>query len=118
MASLICKLWQIAWDMWDHRNEVLYKQNNRAKDINMVDLDKAFRSLYSRAAAKLQRTLDRYLVQQSLRQVLSLPREFKLEWVKAAIVVFKHKNMRYDMEQRDLANMRRRMHCWLKGRSF
>jgi hypothetical protein len=93
MASLICKLWQIAWDMWDHRNEVLYKQNNRAKDINMVDLDKAFRSLYSRAAAKLQRTLDRYLVQQSLRQVLSLPQEFKLEWVKAAIIALKHKKI-------------------------
>jgi hypothetical protein len=27
---IIQKLWQVAWDEWDHRNEVLHKRENSA----------------------------------------------------------------------------------------
>jgi hypothetical protein len=28
LTALIQKLWDVAWDMWDHRNRVLHDQEN------------------------------------------------------------------------------------------
>ena len=43
VIALIKKLWQIAWDLWDNRNEFLHKTNMAADLSGAVSLDKAIR---------------------------------------------------------------------------
>jgi hypothetical protein len=82
MTTLLQKVWNIVWVMWEHRNGVLHRQQNQAAARNMRDLDKEVKSLYERAELKLQRTIDKYLIRQPLRMILRLPRECKIEGLK------------------------------------
>jgi hypothetical protein len=82
MTTLLQKVWNIVWVMWEHRNGVLHRQQNQAAAHNMRDLDKEVKSLYERAELKLQRTIDKYLIRQPLRMILRLPRECNIEGLK------------------------------------
>jgi hypothetical protein len=36
LTALIQKLWDVAWDMWDHRNRVLHDQEHSvARDLQI-----------------------------------------------------------------------------------
>jgi hypothetical protein len=36
---LIQKIWDVAWDQWDHRNEVVHKQNNLVSQAESEQLN-------------------------------------------------------------------------------
>jgi hypothetical protein len=37
LTALIQKLWDVAWDMWDHRNRVLHQEHSVARDLQIQD---------------------------------------------------------------------------------
>ena len=43
---LIKKLWNVAWDMWEHRNGILHQQDNSVTMAEILHLDRKVRSLY------------------------------------------------------------------------
>jgi hypothetical protein len=43
LSALICKLWQVAWDMWEHRNSILHdKEVGQAAEDRAVRLKEEF----------------------------------------------------------------------------
>ncbi len=115
MICLLQRLWQIVWDMWEHRNEVLHHQQNQATNVNTRDLDKAIKRLYDQAIFRLPHTLDRYLTKKSLRTILRLPRECKMKCAKAMNIALTHIKNKQEKERRDRTSMCRRLYRWLSG---
>jgi hypothetical protein len=67
---LICKLWLIAWDLWEHRNGVLHETKNHQLYTEMVALDRQVRKLYSEGLLLLSHYLDCYLFLMPLEDLL------------------------------------------------
>jgi len=72
--SLLKKLWQIAWELWDHRNEVLHHQENISQQHEGDQLNRSLRQLYSSAYPQLMSSKNRYLLQIPLVSLIKKPR--------------------------------------------
>jgi hypothetical protein len=46
LIQLIKKLWSIAWDLWEHRNGILHKQDNLVSDAELQRTNLRVSSLY------------------------------------------------------------------------
>jgi hypothetical protein len=45
VVALLRRLWLIAWDMWEQRNQVLHKQQNKATTLTIIEIDNTIKSL-------------------------------------------------------------------------
>ncbi len=115
--SLIKKLWQVAWDLWEHRNGILHK-----KECNLVQeesrrLDQRIRGAYFDYKHSLPRH-GRYLTSLPLRIILSKDTIYKTTWltqIQLATATFKHQQwMERHREVQSMNETRRRMRDWLR----
>jgi hypothetical protein len=86
-VALITKLWDIAWDLWEHRNGILHNKQNlvseREEHILNRNVSEAFNSLQSRMLP----INDRHLLSLRLGHLLKKNSIYKEVWLNTANIV-------------------------------
>jgi len=105
-AALIQKLWDVSWDMWDHRNKELYAGSEIQQQITHSLVDDRIKALYAGGAQQLPRDALKFL-RQPLATVLQYPLASKQIWLDAVNTAQqqrrRHEHGRYLGEQRFMA---------------
>ncbi len=73
-------MWDIGWELWEHRNDVLHQQDNLVSAAEEEKLNNCIRKLFQPATRDLKDTRDGYLVKESVRKILSKPEVYKRAW--------------------------------------
>lgn len=79
--TIITKLWDVAWDLWDHRNSVFHQKITTSSLIDAATLNNKILHLHTRANAISLATTDRFLLSISLPRLYAFPRIRQLEWI-------------------------------------
>ena len=111
--ALIQKLWEVAWDMWDHRNKVLHdKDNTLLSEHRQREIAEEF------AAGSASVTQEaKILFRPGLEAILSGSEAMQtawLVWIRRARNRFKE---RQGEDQLGFRAERRAMAGWLRGSS-
>jgi hypothetical protein len=53
MITIISKLWDIAWDMWQHRNHITYNTLHPKKQLEMDRIGQKVEQLYVQGSTEL-----------------------------------------------------------------
>lgn len=114
LSSLIKKLWQVAWDLWEHRNGILHEQENCVSLETLSNINKRIRILYSILKSHRLPLGDRYLVALPLRTLLAKDSTYKKAWIANAesFVAVNRKAIR--RSRRSLRGMKKCLWRWLK----
>jgi hypothetical protein len=110
VISLIQKLWEVAWDMWEHRNGILH---DKEQSIILQNLHNDIREEFARGSDGLTREV-RTLFNKGCEAVLAKPAEVKLQWLtrvqlaRTRIDAEKALGKSYGRERKAMAN-------WLQG---
>ena len=80
MEAIIRKLWDVAWDMWDHRNHVYLSTPQSQWSDALVNLDRVIYQQYETAEAELS---DRYahMFDRSPEGIVDSPLDYKQAWL-------------------------------------
>jgi len=92
MSELIKKLWEVAWDMWDQRNEALHKSNLNQEFILEKDINDQVRNIYAVGPNQLA-WANLGLMRNSLEHQLQLPLGTKQQWVASIEVALHRKHL-------------------------
>jgi hypothetical protein len=103
VAELIKKLWQIAWDLWEHRNGVLHKQTNMVLKTRELDIKTRVREHCYQASHLLNHTADAYLLSTPLSQLLLRSIDYQETWLKQASQAIRHQTERMNRRRRKRA---------------
>jgi len=79
-SELIKKLWNVAWDMWEQRNDALHDSTLNREIILEKDINDTIRQIYSVGIGQLARG-DFGLMKHPLEHQLQLPLHTKQQWV-------------------------------------
>ena len=117
VSQLIRKLFDVAWDLWDHRNGILHSPLHpwRIEEYHRTDAE--IREQFAKGTNDLK-TTDHYRLE-SLDQVLQYDHHTKIQWlgsIKAARSHFADSQIpRVEGPNQQVANMRIGLHNWLRG---
>ena len=81
VTSLIRHLWQIAWDMWDHRNRALHELEVNEELRGIKALDSHINELYYKGVQPLMTPDEKVLFHPSLDSLLRLQPPSKRAWI-------------------------------------
>jgi hypothetical protein len=81
VIELIKKLWHIAWDLWEHRNGILHKQNNISLEAKMTATKEKARKLYYMTSLTLAQTNTAYMLSTPLTQLLTRSLAYLEAWI-------------------------------------
>jgi hypothetical protein len=56
VTTLITKLWEVSWSMWDNRNDVLYNSITPRKQMEIDEVNEEIRQQYAMGCAELKTT--------------------------------------------------------------
>ena len=79
-SSLIQKLWDIAWDLWEHRIGIVHSRENAERLHNMPSVDNEIRTQFRRGSHGLSRR-DYYLFQGEVKDILDAPIIYRQRWL-------------------------------------
>jgi len=79
-AELIKKLWNISWDMWDHRNEALHHSQNARADILESRVNDQITALYQQGLQAIPRDSFAFF-KTPLKILLTKTKQYKTRWV-------------------------------------
>jgi hypothetical protein len=106
---LITKLWDVAWDLWEFRNSVYHKHQNKALQEDTLSLDSKVKDLFDKLALTKLLPKDRNLAAISLQRLLLFPRSNKIEWMhQANLALAQARNMLFQIRQSRHEQHRRR----------
>ena len=80
-ASLVRKLWQVAWDQWNHRNEIVHKSQEQEVASVEEKLDRAIRQEKRRGGGRKLTPRDRSLFATPLQRLLRMNIDDKQGWL-------------------------------------
>ncbi len=89
LISIIKKLCQAAWDLWDHRNKVLHEKENTVMQLQVRQLESQILSTYWCLSTFVVEGADRYLTRLSLPLLLDKEMEYKKAWFMQASTILK-----------------------------
>jgi len=89
--ELIKQLWNITWDMWDHRNGILHHANRPCNDILDSAINDQVRQLFSYGVQAIPRDAFTFF-QHPLEEVLENSRRYKELWVASVQAAIRQKN--------------------------
>jgi hypothetical protein len=118
VSAIIQKLWNIAWDLWEHQNGILHENENQATRSMTLQLNSRVSQVYNDLSSRALRQHDRHLVYLPLSQLLKKDANYKATWLSIAEPALSHG--RRDVWQnrthtdRMLQGMRRNMFSWLQ----
>ena len=109
VSALIRKLWEVAWDQWDHRNSQLHGEQKLDEYTDTDDLDLEVRHEYATGRPpNCPARFRRYFRYDSVDEVLALSNLERRLWVRSV------KTIRDAITNLDgLAAERAAMHAWL-----
>jgi len=81
-AALIQKLWDVSWDMWDHRNKELFAGTPIQQQITHSLVDDQIKELYAGGAQQLPWDALKFL-RQPVETILQYPLASKQIWLDA-----------------------------------
>jgi hypothetical protein len=107
VESLIRKLWEVAWDLWEHRNGILHHKEASIiiSQLN-AEISTEFREKESLLAP------DKALFRVGLNSLLSKPIEIKQQWL-ARIKLARQRRTQADALGAEQSQERRVMARWL-----
>jgi hypothetical protein len=79
-TSLIQKLWDVAWDLWEHRIGIVHAQANAAILYNMTLVDQEIRAHFRRGYVGLSER-DHHLFQSNVYDILAAPIQYRRKWL-------------------------------------
>jgi len=91
-SELIKKLWNVAWDMWDQRNEALHDSGLNRELILKKDINDQIKQIYAVVMGQLA-CMDVGLMWNSVEHQLQLPLQTKQQWVASVDVALHRKHL-------------------------
>jgi hypothetical protein len=115
-TELIKKLWQVAWDLWEHRNGIFHHQTNSVSNAILQSIDRRVRTMYTMYQTILSSAMDKYLFTVPLQTLLTKDLIYKKEWIATLKAVVREKRMNRWITPAILTQMRRTLRRWLRTR--
>jgi len=84
VTALIQKFWDIAWDLWEHRNGVLHEKENLVTESLGLHLNRRVTRVFLALCSRALRATDRHLVQLPLSKLLERNANYKTQWLEVA----------------------------------
>jgi hypothetical protein len=81
VTALIKPLWQIAWDMWEHRNNILHDNDANATLLGITALNTQIITMYHRGILPLMTPDEKVLFKSPLESLLRLRPPSKRAWI-------------------------------------
>jgi hypothetical protein len=81
VTALIKLLWQIAWDMWDHRNNILHDNEANATLLGITALNTQIITMYHKGILPLMTPDEKVLFKSPLESLLRLRPPSKRAWI-------------------------------------
>ena len=81
MIALIQKMWDTAWDLWEHRNEVLHKKENLVTRSMGLHLNRRVTRVFLDLCSRPLRANDSHLVRLPLSKLLEHNVSYKTQWL-------------------------------------
>jgi len=89
-TELIKKLWNIAWDMWDHRNGILHNADRPRDDILDSAINDQVRQFFNHGVQAVPRDAFMFF-QRPVEEILSSSRRYKEQWVASVRAAIRRK---------------------------
>jgi hypothetical protein len=81
-SALISKMWDVAWDLWEHRNAVYHHTSNKALASDSAILDTQVRVLIQKLDQIELMPKDQHLAIIPFERLTTFPRIRKVEWIR------------------------------------
>jgi hypothetical protein len=111
LISLIKKLWDVSWDLWDHRNGIMHRNAQQLQSADLIQLDCSVTHAYQDLIQCTSSRAKRHLMFLPLRNILAKDVRYKTVWLRQAITVV---NQSHLVARRALLQMRRCLEAWLR----
>ena len=113
LSSLIQKLWDVAWDQWNHRNGILH-DNDENLLSKLQDLQ--IKEQYQQGSAGLTKD-GKEMFRMGLAKTLKLNKEFKTAWLIRVVESRQRRLRQREPQQAAYAQERQTMGRWLARNS-
>lgn len=110
--AIISKLWDIAWDMWQHRNHIIHNTLHPKKQLEMELLGQQVNELYEQGSTELLNR-DRTLFQKSLTTLLKGNGNEQEQWVTSVRLAHQRAAAAKHNRNASMINERALMETWL-----
>jgi hypothetical protein len=117
LVAILQKLWNTAWDMWEHRNGILHDKENQVTQSMIQKLNARVSRIYTELSSRALRHYKHNLVHLPLTQLLRKGTNYKVTWLSVAEPVCGHRQDEWRRRQctdRILQGMQRNMFSWLR----
>jgi hypothetical protein len=84
VIAIIQKLWDTAWDLWEHRNEVLHEKENLVTRAMGLHLNRRVTRVFLDLCSRPLRANDSHLVRLPLSKLLERKVSYKTQWLRVA----------------------------------
>jgi len=108
-TELIKKLWNVAWDMWEQRNEALHNSASNRTAILEKDINDRIQHIYAIGPGQLARK-DLGLMRQPVAHQLQLPLSVKQQWLESIKAALHRKQLH---EHGTMLGEQRLMETWV-----
>jgi len=85
MTTLIQKLLQIAWDMWQRRNHAIHNSKLHQSNILEGNTNACLQAIYDLGSGSVP-TAAHILWKRTKKELIALPLVYKQQWIKMAII--------------------------------
>jgi len=118
VTVLIQKLWDIAWDLWEHRNGIVHEQENLVTRSMGTLLNHRVDQVYEGISSRPVPVYDRHLVHMPLSKLLNKSVSYKVHWLEVAEPVLQEGRRQSWQRKISMAHMltgmKRCVFSWLK----
>jgi hypothetical protein len=83
-TAIIQKLWDIAWDMWEHRNGMLHEKESLITRSMGIQLNARVSRIYTDLSSRSLCHNDRHLMHLSLHALIWKDANYKITWLSVA----------------------------------
>jgi hypothetical protein len=117
VSALIQKIWDIAWDLWEHRNGILHEKENVVTRTMELHLNQRVMRVFLNLCSRALCSTDRHLVHLPLSKLLDCTVHYKVQWLTVAEPAL-HERRRQEWQDNHRATrmvhgMRQCMLSWL-----
>ena len=106
VSGLIVQLWQVSFDLWEHRNDILHNSEASERLKGLEEIDKQIREQYQRGWASLPTRHQKHF-QKDIQELLTSGPEVRKQWLAVAQEYRKRKQT--TEEQSEQVSQRQRL---------
>ena len=106
------QLWQVSFDLWEHRNDILHNSEASARLKGLEEIDEQIREQYQQGWASLPTRHQKHF-QKDIQELLTSGPEVRKQWL--AVAQEYRKRKRTTEEQSEQVSQRRRLRQFLNS---